>query len=627
MGKRILTIALWGLVAVFIMQQCFPTDEPEETNRQAEWLESFEVAAPSDYPLVLENDFIRSEWSATGASCGRVLLKQFSADLHDGDVVADEDWLVVYDAHWVEEKAGVGGNNYRRRDAFRLLETSDFLIPGDQETRVKQNLDSVTWDVDFHAETNSLTFTWESPASVTVVKKLRLDPMVYHFDAEISVVPHDKIAIGRDLNFELSTGGGIRMTADKFYPNPFVGVGLRDYGELEEVDFMLPDGKPLRNRAVAQRWTQTGIPFVVEGSKYFLSGIEAVGERGFQGAVAEVLFDDLAVSQDAQGRGGPSLRISSQSEYWSRASVAGGFSMHLSAADSVERQQFRWYFGPKDTRVLTSNLYGEMSEVIHYADYGRSFFYRMFLTAYVAPVILWIMTFFHSLVGNWGLAIILLTIVVKAAVFPIMRHSQVKMATYQAKMAKVKPQLEAINKKYADDPQAKNAETMKMYKKHKLSPPIGGCLPMFLQMPIFVGLFQALRSSILIRQEPFFGWIDDLAKPDALFDFNGPLLSFWPFSGMTTFNLLPLIMVVLWVTHQRSMPKPTDPQQAQMQKIMAFMPIMFGLILYNYAAGLSIYMITSSAIGIFEQQVIRKRWPVPGSPQAIALAEKAGAKS
>jgi YidC/Oxa1 family membrane protein insertase len=207
-----------------------------------------------------------------------------------------------------------------------------------------------------------------------------------------------------------------------------------------------------------------------------------------------------------------------------------------------------------------------------------------------------------------------------------MRHSQIKMAEYQAKMAKVKPQLDAINKKHGKDPQKKNEETMKIYKKHKLSPPVGGCLPMFLQMPIFVGLFQALRSSILIRQEPFFGWIDDLARPDALIDFGGPVMDFFPFTNVTTFNLLPLIMVVLWVVHQRAMPKPTDPQQAQMQKMMAFMPILFGLILYNYAAGLSLYMITSSLIGIFEQQVIRKRWPVPGSPQAKELAEKAAAK-
>jgi len=364
----------------------------------------------------------------------------------------------------------------------------------------------------------------------------------------------------------------------------------------------------------------------VEGSKYFLSSIRALGNQRFQGAVAEVLFDDLALGADMAIHDGERKTVSANSEYWKRASVSGIFNLHLGTIDTYEAKQFQWYIGPKDTRVMTEAVYGEMAEVIHYADYGRSFFYRLFLTSYVAPVLLWIMNMFHSLVGNWGIAIILLTIVVKAAVFPIMRHSQIKMAAYQAKMAKVKPQLDSINKKYGKDPQKKNEETMKIYKQHKLSPPVGGCLPMFLQMPIFVGLFQALRSSILIRQEPFFGWIDDLAKPDALIDFGGPVMDFFPFTNVTTFNLLPLIMVVLWVVHQRAMPKPTDPQQAQMQKMMTFMPILFGLILYNYAAGLSLYMITSSLIGIFEQQVIRKRWPVPGSPQAKALEEAALAK-
>jgi len=620
MGKRILTIALWGFVAVLIMQYCFPGEDVPENTGTTEWLESFEVAPPSEYPLVLENSMLRSEWSANGASCGRVMLKQFSADLHEGDTVATEDWLVVYDALWVEEKAGASASNYRRRDAFRLLETSDFLLPGNPETRVKRNLDSVDWEASFDEAANRITFTWESPSGVTVQKIVRLDPDVYHFEAEVAVIPRTKEASARDLTFSLGTGGGLRVTADNFYPNPYVGAGLREHGQLEEVDFLLPSGKPLGNRAVAQRWTDSSIPFVVEGSKYFVSGIQPLADRGFKGAVAEVLFDDLEAGRAMERGAGENVRISAQSEFWKRASIAGGFDLHLGAIDTAERKQFRWYFGPKDTRILTDSMYGELSEVIHYADYGRSFFYRIFLTSYVAPVILWIMAFFHSIVGNWGVAIILLTIVVKIAVFPIMRHSQVKMAAYQAKMSVVKPQLDAINKKFKDDPQRKNQETMKLYQQHKLSPPLGGCLPMFLQMPIFVGLFQALRSSILIRQEPFFGWIDDLARPDALIEFSGPLLGFWPFSGVTSLNLLPLIMVVLWVAHQRSMPKPTDPQQAQMQKMMAFMPILFGLILYNYAAGLSLYMITSSAIGIFEQKVIRKRWPVPGSPQADAQA-------
>ena len=107
--------------------------------------------------------------------------------------------------------------------------------------------------------------------------------------------------------------------------------------------------------------------------------------------------------------------------------------------------------------------------------------------------------------------------------------------------------------------------------------------------------------------------MEDLSRPDALIDFGGPIADFFPLTAVTTFNLLPIIMVVLWVAHQKSMPKPADPNQAQMQKIMTFMPILFGIMLYNYAAGLSLYMITSSAIGIFEAKVIKKKWPVAGT--------------
>jgi YidC/Oxa1 family membrane protein insertase len=136
-------------------------------------------------------------------------------------------------------------------------------------------------------------------------------------------------------------------------------------------------------------------------------------------------------------------------------------------------------------------------------------------------------------------------------------------------------------------------------------------LPILLQFPVFIGLFAALRTSILLRHEPFILWVKDLSRPDALIDFGGPLVDFPLISAVTSLNVLPLVMVFLWVWHQRSMPKPTDPQQAQMMKMMTFMPIMFGIMLYNYAAGLSLYMITSSALGIFEQKVIKKHWPVP----------------
>ena len=129
---------------------------------------------------------------------------------------------------------------------------------------------------------------------------------------------------------------------------------------------------------------------------------------------------------------------------------------------------------------------------------------------------------------------------------------------------------------------------------------------------MFWGLFQALRVSFDLRQAPFAFWIEDLSKPDALMQLGWSV----PILGtIETLNVLPPLMVVLWILQQRAMPKPADEQAARMQKMMMWMPILFGFMLYNYAAGLSLYMITQSGLGIFEQRVIKKYWPVDDKEQ------------
>ena len=610
MGKKILTLLLWGLAAVFIMQTCFPSGDvgAGDFNNNLPCLESFEIPPPSEYPLILENEFVYSAWSAIGASCGTVYLKNYNEKLHQAN--ATEHGMKIFDSKWSDgnpPESGKTGDrrNYRIRDAFRLIESSSLVTTREAEGNALPNLDSVTWDVAIID--NGLLFSYTSDNGVELTKKVVLG-YDYHFDATIGATFREQELLGRAVELEIGTGGGLYIEDDDFYPNPYIGVAVLDHGFLDDIDFEDPDADlDGVSRDVTKSWPARNIPFVVEGSKYFISGIRVVGKNGFQGAKYETLMDWN--HPDIVNLSGAILPFNAP--YWLRASVNGSFSLQPQMLNSTDTIDLQWYIGPKDSDILNEETYGNMSELIVYADYERSFFYRIFFTSSVAPAILWLLQMFYGLVGNYGIAIILLTIVVKAAVFPIMRTSQIKMATYQAKMAVVKPQLDAINKKYADDPQNKNKATMEIYKKHRLSPPIGGCLPMFLQMPIFIGLFQALRSSILLRHESFFGWIDDLSQPDAFIDFGGPIADFPLLSSMTSLNVLPIIMVVLWVFHQRLMPKPTDPQQAQMQKMMAMMPILFGFILYNYASGLSLYMIVSSAIGIFEQKVIRKRWPVP----------------
>jgi YidC/Oxa1 family membrane protein insertase len=253
------------------------------------------------------------------------------------------------------------------------------------------------------------------------------------------------------------------------------------------------------------------------------------------------------------------------------------------------------YAGPKDHTYFTaaSPYHRKVvnSDLSTFSSIGR------FLTS--------VLLLLQKGVHNFGVAIILLTLLVRLALFPLNRRAQTAMARYQSKMKRLQPMLEAIKKKHEDDPQRLRQEQALLMQKEGAFPPLGGCLPVFLQLPIFFGLFSALRTNFELRQAPFVGWISDLSRPDRLFELGDGL----PF-GLTHFNLLPILMVVLWIWQQKAMPQPTDEQAKSMQRIMLFMPPIMGVFLYNYASGLSLYMITQSILGILELKVIKKLWPV-----------------
>jgi YidC/Oxa1 family membrane protein insertase len=177
-------------------------------------------------------------------------------------------------------------------------------------------------------------------------------------------------------------------------------------------------------------------------------------------------------------------------------------------------------------------------------------------------------------------------------------------------MQKLKPEIDALKAKYKNNKKKFNEEQMKIMRAHGASPPLGGCLLMFLQFPIWISLFQILKASIELRHSPFVGWVSDLSQADRM-----PLPFSLPFFG-DTLNLLPILMAIATMVQMRFQPKPADESQAQMQKTMGMMmPVVMLLFLYKYPAGLSLYIFTSSLIGIFEFQVIRRYWPPKGMPK------------
>jgi YidC/Oxa1 family membrane protein insertase len=236
----------------------------------------------------------------------------------------------------------------------------------------------------------------------------------------------------------------------------------------------------------------------------------------------------------------------------------------------------------------------------------------------------WLLGLLHMVVPNYGVCIILLTVMVRGVMFPISR----KQALTSIKMQALAPEMKAINEKHADDPQAKTRAVWELYGRHGVNP-MGGCLPLLMQMPIFLGLYYCLQESIQFRLAPFL-WMGNLAAPDMLVRWGDgiPVISapaelggffyLGPF-----FNILPVIAVSLMLVQQKLMTPPAmDEQQEMQQKMMKYMMVFMGLAFYKVAAGLCVYFIASSLWGLTERKLLPKAKPgEPPRPPSAAGAD------
>jgi YidC/Oxa1 family membrane protein insertase len=228
----------------------------------------------------------------------------------------------------------------------------------------------------------------------------------------------------------------------------------------------------------------------------------------------------------------------------------------------------QFYAGPKNQLIL-EKIAPNLNLTV---DYG-------FLWWLAVPLF-YLLDWLHSFSGNWGVAIILLTVLVKAVLYPLSAASYKSMAN----MRRVGPQMKKLQERYADDRQKLSAEMMALYKKEKVNP-LGGCLPMLLPMPIFIALYWVLFESVELRQAPFFGWIDDLAVMDPFF-------------------ILPLLMGASMYVQQLLSPAVGDPMQMKMMKLM---PVMFTVLFLFFPAGLVLYWLVNNILGVAQQwYVIRQ---------------------
>lgn len=252
------------------------------------------------------------------------------------------------------------------------------------------------------------------------------------------------------------------------------------------------------------------------------------------------------------------------------------------APGAAETHAFRLFLGPKRPELLNP------------LNAGGIITFGWF--SFVSVGMVYALNFFHHVFRlPYGLAIVLLTLIVRGCMFPITR----KQAAGAKKMKELQPKLQEIKAKYAKEPEKFWQAQRELFRKHNYSP-LSGCLPLVLQLPIFIGLYNALSYDVDLRMAPFL-WVDNLAAPDALFSFGRAL----PLLGWTHFNLLPIITIVLWVIQQKMfMPPPATEEQALQYKVMNYMMIFIGFMIYRVPAGLCVYFITSTLWGIGERKLI-----------------------
>ncbi len=211
----------------------------------------------------------------------------------------------------------------------------------------------------------------------------------------------------------------------------------------------------------------------------------------------------------------------------------------------------------------------------------------------------WAIDLLYSMVGNFGIAILLVTVIVKLAFFPLANKSYVSMS----KMKLVQPQMTEIREKYKDDKQKQQQAMMELYKTEKINP-LAGCLPMIIQIPVFFSLYKVLFVTIEMRHAPFFGWIQDLSAPDPTTIFNLFGLIPWDPPSFLMIGIWPLIMGITMFLQMKMNPAPAEPAQ---QMIFNWMPVLFTFMLATFPAGLVIYWAWNNSLSVAQQAIIMRR--------------------
>jgi YidC/Oxa1 family membrane protein insertase len=419
--------------------------------------------------------------------------------------------------------------NLLNSDSFDLSTLQSF---GSDGLYIPKNLNYKIIDNKKHVDINSDNVQVGFVASIndiTIIKTYIFHPTSYSFDLNIKISNSSSNPVSGRLNLSLIAAWN---KDDKSGMYTFVGPVTYDGDKLQQdKPAKLEDSPKLyKNKIVWSGYS----------SKYFLNAIDP---------------------QDSSEQ----LFISTGPGFVENKFTSGPLTL---LADQEASLEYTSYFGPKDDKFLLAAGH-QFDDVINYG-----FFHPL------SKPLMVVLKFFYKFIGNYGFAVILLTVCIKLIFWPLTQKSYKSMKGMQ----KLQPEMKKMREKYGSDKQKLNQEMMAFYKENKVNP-MGGCLPMVIQIPVFFALYRVLLGSIELRHAPFMLWITDLSAKDPYY-------------------VTPLIMGVTMFLQQKMSPTNMDPTQ---EKIMLMMPVVFTFMFLNFPAGLVLYWLTNNLLTILQQYLIRRQ--------------------
>jgi len=555
--------------------------------------------------IPLSNDLLGTSWTNVGAALEQVQLLEYRAPYFvekDGEKTRPVLTLV---------------KEFQEGYCSDVIEGITFSRgPGHQEEGWSQDVPTADVIYEVVESDNRIVFESALHPWLKVRKTVSIEPGAYNFDVKLEF--ENRTDSDLQFSYRLRGAAGIeRETLQGMSIASAVGwsKGANGYHVAEIAAYKVArteraaeqaekNGDQAKSEELLKNLTNESAGLVWAGTvgQYFAALDQPAGPDQIARVESRSITEtDILKAQGRWGPGSISPRQERGRAQLARSNVCVIIhfkALELPAGETTART-YRFIAAPEITEALERYGRGMTNALRASSIPGVTWALSLGTISWVNPMMLGILKFFHWIIPNYGIAILLLTVMMKIVLHPLTRKGQVGMH----KMQQLQPKIAELRKKLGDDKQKMAQEQMALFKKYGVHP-MSGCLPMLLQMPVFIALFVTLRSAVELRQATFVpGWIDDLSGPDTIFH----LPFYVPLLNVNQVNVLPFLMLAAWLLNQKFTPKPSDPQAQQQQKMMQFMPFLFTFMLYSLASGLLLYWTASSAFGILEQWFIRRR--------------------